>query len=108
MKYKLRAECAQDVIYFIADPGIIFKSFQMKRIADELPDVEFEFETEAWLELIKLILDLIGDSHVMIETLAPIDQYTGERHVIKNSNSVIETLKEAYDRIGIDRSSKNK
>jgi len=104
MKYKLRAESAYDVRYFIADIAMTFKSFKMEKIQEELPDVEFEFETDIPLEKIKLILAVSTDSHVMVETVAPIDQYTGERHVIKNSNSVVETLKEAYDRIGLDRS----
>jgi hypothetical protein len=78
MKYKFRAECAHDVRYFIADLAMTFKSFKMERIfGEDLPDVEFEFETDVSFNQIILILAVIQDSKVMIRTIAPIDEYTG-------------------------------
>ena len=53
-------------------------NFKMQK-DKELPDVEFEFETELALDEIIMTLQDIDDSHVMYQTVKPIDEYTGER-----------------------------
>ena len=45
----------------------------------QLPDVEFEFKTTMTLDEILDILSNQVDSHVMMETLRPVEEYTGER-----------------------------
>lgn len=45
-----------------------------------LPDVEIEFESELSLIEIQRIMDTIEDGHVMFETVALIEDYTGERN----------------------------
>ncbi len=77
--YKLRAECSQDVAEFIQNVHSQLKSFKMIK-DDELPDVYFEFETELALDEIILTLKDIEDSHVMFQTVQPIEKYTGERN----------------------------
>lgn len=77
-KYKLRAECTQDILLFI---GMIIdrvKSFSMLPMP-EVPDVEFEFTLDATLEELLDCLQYIDDGHVMYQTVQPIEQYTGDR-----------------------------
>jgi hypothetical protein len=52
----------------------------------QLPDVEFEFKTTLTLDEILAILSKQVDSHVMMETLRPFDEYTGERYFIPNNH----------------------
>ena len=78
MKYKLRAECSNDVVLFIQNTHSQMLNFSMVKYP-ELPDVDFEFETELALEEIILILKDIEDSHVMYQTVKPIEEYTGDR-----------------------------
>ena len=78
MIYKLRAECSNDVVQFIQNAHSQMTNFKMQK-DKELPDVEFEFETELALDEIILTLKEIEDSHVMYQTVKPIDEYTGER-----------------------------
>lgn len=53
-------------------------NFKMQK-DEELPDVEFEFETELALDEIIMTLKDIDDSHVMYQTVQPIEKYNGER-----------------------------
>ena len=75
--FKLRAECFQDVLILIDKLNKNLYGFRIER--DFLPDVEFEFITNLTLDEILAILDNQVDSHVMMETLRPFDEYTGER-----------------------------
>jgi hypothetical protein len=77
-EYKLRAECSHDVSQFILNAHSQMTAFKMQKYK-ELPDVEFEFETELALDKIITILEGINDSHVMCETVKPLGEYTGER-----------------------------
>lgn len=79
MIYKLRAECSNDVALFIQNAHSQMTNFKMQK-DKELPDVDFEFETELELDIIVLTLKNIEDSHVMYQTLKPINEYTGERN----------------------------
>lgn len=80
MKYKLRAECSQDILNFLEKSGNQMMSFKMTREDLTFPDAEFEFETKLTLDEIILILKGIIDSHVMYQTVKPISEYTGERN----------------------------
>jgi hypothetical protein len=44
-----------------------------------MPDIEFEFKTTLTSDEILAILKKRVDGHVMIDTLNPYDEYTGER-----------------------------
>lgn len=76
--YKLRAEGLNDFLAFL-QKGMYMrvKSFTIKPIG--IPDVEVSFETDASLSEIKSKLREVPDSHVMLETVKPINEYTGER-----------------------------
>jgi hypothetical protein len=79
MNYKLRAESLNDVVQFIQNEYSHMKNFNMKR--DELfPDVDFEFETDLTLDEIIFKLKNINDSHIMYQTIKPINEYTGTRN----------------------------
>jgi hypothetical protein len=76
--YKLRAEGLNDFLAFLQN-GMYFrvKSFTVEIIG--VPDVVVSFETDASLSEIKSKLREIPDSHVMLQTIEPINEYTGER-----------------------------
>lgn len=84
MKYKLRAECSRDVLNFIQAANDCMSTFNMTRINDPLsnrmPDVAFEFEIDLELSEVIDLLKTIPDSHIMYETVEPIEQYDGERN----------------------------
>jgi len=76
--YKLRAECLDDVLLFIHRmPTDIWSMKIVQR--EPLPDVEFEFKTTLTSDEIIALLEKQDDSHVMMDTIKPIDKYTGER-----------------------------
>lgn len=77
--YKLRAEGLNDFLAFL-QKGMYFriKSFTVQPIG--VPDIVVSFETDASLSEIKSILREIPDSHVMLETVKPINEYTGDRY----------------------------
>jgi len=76
--YKLRAECLDDVLLLIKK--IPSNVWGIKIIQwGPMPDFEFEFKSRLTLDEILAILRKQVDSHVMMETLKPSDEYTGER-----------------------------
>lgn len=76
--FKLRAECLDDVLLLIH--RMPQNVWEMKILqVGQLPDVVFEFKTTLTLDEILAILKMQVDSHVMMETLRPFDEYTGER-----------------------------
>lgn len=79
MFYKLRAECSQDVINFIANAHSQMHTFSMIKEDPSFPDCELIFETELELDEIILTLKDIDDSHVMYQTVKRLTEYTGER-----------------------------
>lgn len=80
MKYKLRAECSHDVARFISATHQHLSELKMTRMKN-IPDVELEFETEFPLNKVITSLKVVPDSHVMWQTVKPIDEYTGERKI---------------------------
>lgn len=76
--YKLRAEGLDDFLAFLRTGMYMkIKSFTVEPIG--VPDVVVSFVTDASLSEIKSKLKEVRDSHVMLETIKPINQYTGER-----------------------------
>ena len=76
--YKLRAEGLNDFLAFLQNDMY----FKMKYFTIEptgFPDVVVTFETNSSLSEIKQKLKEVPDSHVMLETVKPINEYTGER-----------------------------
>jgi hypothetical protein len=76
--YKLRAEGLDDFLAFLRT-GMYskIKSFTIEPIG--VPDVVVTFETKSSLSEVKSKLKEVRDSHVMLETIKPISEYTGER-----------------------------
>lgn len=76
MKYKLRAECQNDI-------DQLFKKIKVSHVFIEsenrFPDVYVEFTSEKSIGDIINIMHQIDNSHVMIETIETIEKYTGER-----------------------------
>lgn len=74
MKYKMRAECLSDVAKFLEKGKCMGWIMENKYI----PDVEIEFNSPESLDEIKKILKSIPGGHVMLETVAPVKDYTGK------------------------------
>ena len=89
--YKLRSETYNDVDGFITymkevklvpmENVIIDKQYLTinKDIKIPIPDCELTFTTNISINEIKRLLRCFPDTHVMYQTLALIDEYTGER-----------------------------
>ena len=77
-EYKLRAEGLNDFINFLGT-GIYFDIKWFKVEITSGPDVIVTFSTNLSLKQIKSNLEQVQDSHVMLDTLKPVNQYTGER-----------------------------
>lgn len=102
MKYKLRAECAHDVEQFIKKMEGYTWNHKVLPIVG-YPDVEFTFDSAVNRERIQSILRTIPDSHVMIETLKPLDKYTGERTTEQDELiSMVHQLKNCIERLTQD------
>ena len=76
MTYKMRAEGVNDVFEFVRAMGRNIKEYRI--IGNTIiPDVEFESKKS--LHIVLNTLRQIPDSHVMVETVKPISEYTGVR-----------------------------
>lgn len=75
--FKLRAECFHDVLHLLDKMSKNLYGFKIER--DFYPDVDFEFVTNLTSDEIIAILKKQDDNHVMMETLKPFDEYTGNR-----------------------------
>lgn len=81
MKYKLRAECVVDIVKMttaFAKASIVFDDVEIEGDG-LLPDVTATFLSAAPLAQLRDVLAKIEDGHVMAETIATIDHYTGMR-----------------------------
>ena len=80
--FRFRAECMHDVTALLR--RISVKRVEVVLLEEGLPDVEATVE-EPWqyrkldLEGLRDVCREVEDGHVMVETLAPIAKYTGER-----------------------------
>ena len=80
-KYKLRAECPTDtarLLLTFAEANINVPEFSQVQHHGH-PDVELVFSTVQALDDLYEVIRRLPDSHVMLETIAPFDEYTGER-----------------------------
>jgi hypothetical protein len=76
--YKLRAEGLNDFLAFLQnDMYFKIKSFTIEPTG--FPDVVVTFDTSSSLTEIKQKLKEVPDSHVMLQTVKPFNEYTGER-----------------------------
>lgn len=85
-KYKLRAECLEDIYNFIKKLGetshTALGTFKVSPCIVEglrYPDCVLEFKSSLTMNEIKAILKTIPDGHVMLETVNPAERYTGDR-----------------------------
>ena len=76
--FKLRAECLDDVLLLIKKMPKNVWGIKIVQWGP-MPDVEFEFKTRLISDEIMAILRKQVDIHVMMDTLAPYNEYTGER-----------------------------
>jgi len=78
--YKFRAECEADVdelIKLLGDEwGYEIKVTQKNPL---FPDVEVEIISPLKIDEIQNLMRKVVDGHVMVQTIAPLDSYTGER-----------------------------
>lgn len=79
--YKMRAECAYDVGQAIVALADTFKLYAMtmQRCSEFLGDVDVVFSFAGEIAEIKAALAGVEDGHVMYETVARIEDYTGDR-----------------------------
>lgn len=82
IKYKFRADCQADGMKFFELLPSAFKTAVFTPLDEKarFPDVVASFECNLELEEIRNIIREIEDSHVMLQTVAPADKYTGERN----------------------------
>lgn len=80
-RYKMRAECTSDVLSFVGVlPAEEFKLIEFAKLDANLPDAEVTFKTLTFgLSQLKEVLRKLPDGHVMLETLTPEKEYTGDR-----------------------------
>lgn len=80
MTYKFRAECRHDVILLMVNTNVLAKDeWYLKRMDPATPDVEVTFDSDLSLEEIIKEMKEFQDTHVMIETVALANEYTGIR-----------------------------
>ncbi|TXI12725.1 MAG: DUF3560 domain-containing protein [Polynucleobacter sp.] len=80
IEYKFRAEGAPDIESFQKAIGKEAFDFKIEPIG--LPDVEASFKSYMTLPQIIEVMECIPDSHVMMETILPAEEYTGERILV--------------------------
>jgi len=94
--YKLRAEGLNDFLSFLQTGMYMrMKSFTIEPIG--VPDVVVSFVTDASLSEIKSKLKEVTDSHVMLETIKPINEYTGERDRMMAKGGGVKEVFEQYE-----------
>jgi len=75
--YKLRAECVQDILNFInqlVNHGIKANFGSINTLYNELV-----FETKISRDEIMALIRKVEDGHVMLQTIQPLEKYTGAR-----------------------------
>ena len=77
-KYRFRAECQRDVDNLRDLLGVKIGKITMVQ-EPPFPDVEVGIETGLSLEELVAAMRHVDDGHVMVETVAQADVYTGER-----------------------------
>lgn len=83
-RYKMRAECGYDVGKFLMQGGFCAVSdVVMETIEPGFGDVCVSFSFDGTLKTLRANLSELEDCHVMVETVAPIQKYTGERRPLR-------------------------
>lgn len=77
--YRFRAECQRDVDELRRLLGLKFDRITIVN-SPPFPDVEVELKVELSLEQLRDIMRRVVDGHVMVQTVALYDEYTGERN----------------------------
>ncbi len=77
--YKMRAEGIFDVMAVWTGTAICPGRYKIEKPTKHIPDVEIEFDSHHPIEYLIKEMDRIPDTHVMQETIKPIEEYTGER-----------------------------
>lgn len=75
--YKLKAECVRDILNFInqlVNHGIKANFGSINTLYNELV-----FETKITLDQIKALIRKVPEGQLMLQTVQPLEQYTGER-----------------------------
>jgi len=82
MEYKFRAECQEDVLdLLILLPSGNIVDHDFDPFDEASPDVEVEIELKnTTLDELREIMTEVIDGHVMVQTVMPIEEYTGERN----------------------------
>ena len=75
--YKFRAECIVDVHRFLYSLAPNWVEYHVT--ATTFPDVTVALKTAATLDELCSVIKTVPDGHVMLETIQPLDRYTGER-----------------------------
>lgn len=81
-EYKFRAEAEADAIKFfeMLPSGLPTMKVEMLDPEKRFPDVVITFQCNLELHELRAMMRTIEDSHVMLQTIAPADQYTGKRN----------------------------
>lgn len=78
--YKMRCESVGDAMEFLERWFLLFKDKTTFNIeTDGYMGCTLSITTNKSLETIEYVIKLINDSHVMLETLKPLNLYTGNR-----------------------------
>jgi hypothetical protein len=81
-RYKLRAECESDVdllLCLLERSRTPITEWSVEHSDPGIPDVDLVFACALPIEALRRAITEIEDGHVMGETIAPFDAYTGER-----------------------------
>lgn len=80
-QYKLRAELLADIGKLVVEMAGSIKRAEICHVKGdgEFPDSEFIFSCDLSLEEVQDSIRAVEDSHVMLQTVQPIERYTGER-----------------------------
>lgn len=78
-QFKFRAECLSDFTELLSVTGRMIEAYRIESLLFPDITVEVTLVGSATMDHLRNKMCYIEDSHVMRETLAPIDEYTGER-----------------------------
>jgi hypothetical protein len=93
MQFKMRAECVDDIMAFRKRMAGRIEKLTVTWPSGHLPDCEAVFFCSNPISVVKNLLHCMPDGHVMLETIAPFHEYTGDRksegHGLKIGPSVM-------------------
>lgn len=84
--FRFRAECEIDVtglqaaFFRFQHPQDRMESLVLRQLSmPEIPDTLCEIKTHMSIERVRQFMNMVEDGHVMLQTIAPADQFDGER-----------------------------